>query len=788
MSTPTFHAPVLCDGVGVSTATAVRVPTSLSTTVRVGAGPTVGPSRRTSLPSVSSPTAKAIDGPIGNFVLALGSPSPPMRHSVRPTPPKASLASTPLAGALKGWSTPQSKGSHSGVDSNVAPVAGSNSGAISPFWPRASLYASKQASPGTKSCSTPTPVEAWPGTSPFDVRVSLAASPAMEARATSACPSTSYGSLHFDGRDRQWPPQTTREDQLSVQRSLDSTIQCVLPADSLSSTVTTLLATARSMSEASTELLEPRNNNSCCSTCGCNRQCGKQQDAHSKGACTAELPASSPAKADLGAPLPRVLASDLELIPSPMRSRQVPRPLPKSPSVSDIEPIPHQQQPLQQQQGTAQVWHAQIAKPPPTEANKSIADQAISALKEQDGPVDSGVGSPTSPRRMWSRPGQSSPSVGGSCSGRASRKSMERSVSRSVSRRCGVSRARSADIAQAHADRPRPYAPEQVSSPPSPLVPLSRGSRGLGACGSRGAGVRSSSRHGEVALAADRSHMENAVQACTGVGSNAGRDPLPSMPMSPSSFRRNQQITPQHPRQELRDRSSQSRELACRRQSLPSHVIKATPVAHVATSDTVRTPRASSPLLAAAVPASPPIGPQPGHTCLPSRFSSPVLQSPRSHEAAVAAATAAVARTVSAARRRSQQFAEAPKTFDQRPPLEQSSRASLLSGISSAMPQSPHTQGVEKPLVEEPPDSMAAAAAAAAAAATAAAASATAAAVAAAGFRNEGVPSPAGDMSLFQRSASLEPQRACSAGARRRVPESPSGAWPRDPKALTALP
>jgi len=55
-------------------------------------------------------------------------------------------------------------------------------------------------------------------------------------------------------------------------------------------------------------------------------------------------------------------------------------------------------------------------------------------------------------------------------------------------------------------------------------------------------------------------------------------------------------------------------------------------------------------------------------------------------------------------------------------------------------------------------------------AAAAAAASATAAAAAAAGFHSEGVPSPAGGISHFQRSASLEPQRACSAGARWRDP------------------
>jgi len=86
------------------------------------------------------------------------------------------------------------------------------------------------------------------------------------------------------------------------------------------------------------------------------------------------------------------------------------------------------------------------------------------------------------------------------------------------------------------------------------------------------------------------------------------------------------------------------------------------------------------------------------------------------------------------------------------------------------MPQSPRTQGVEKPRVDQPSDSMATAAAAAAAAAVAAANAAVVAvaAASAAGFGNEGVASPAGGIGMVQRPASLGLQRASSAGARRR--------------------
>jgi len=313
----------------------------------------------------------------------------------------------------------------------------------------------------------------------------------------------------------------------------------------------------------------------------------------------------------------------------------------------------------------------------------------------------------------------------------AMRRSSEGSVSRSVSGRCGISRNRSADIARARGDRPRPYTPDPFSSPPSPSVPvfrpsrrrsLSRGSRDLGvsARDNRGAGVRSNSRlssspsgwpgctSSEVVVATNRGHMEDAVQACTGVASNGSRDPSPSTPMSPRSFRRNQQTTLHHPQQELRDRGHQSQEPVCRRRSLPCHSIKAMPIAHLAASDIVRTPRISAPLPAAAVSASPLTDPQPSHMNLSSRFCSPKVQSPQSLEAAVVAATEAVARTLSAARQRgSLPFAEVPKTPDQRPPLDQSSSASLHSRISSPKPQSPRTQGVEQPKVEQPADSVA---------------------------------------------------------------------------------
>lgn len=244
----------------------------------------------------------------------------------------------------------------------------------------------------------------------------------------------------------------------------------------------------------------------------------------------------------------------------------------------------------------------------------------------------------------------------------------------------------------------------------------------------------------EVIVATDRSHVD---QECVGVASNASHHPFSSTPMTPRSFRLNQQTTPQHP-QEIRDRSPQSQEPECRRQSLRSHSIKATQTEHVAESEMVRTPVMSSPLPAAAAPAAtPPTGLPPCRMSLPSRFTSP-LQSAGSHEAAVAAATAAVARTISAAKQRGSS-----------PPLSLSSRASLPSRTSSPMHQLPHTQGMERP-----PDSVAAAAATAVAAAVAAAT--------AAGFGNKWNGTSGGG--LVQRSASLGPRRPSSAaaGARRR--------------------
>jgi hypothetical protein len=267
----------------------------------------------------------------------------------------------------------------------------------------------------------------------------------------------------------------------------------------------------------------------------------------------------------------------------------------------------------------------------------------------------------------------------------------------------------------------------------------------------------------EVVVANDCGDVEDSVQTCTCVASNASRDPSPSTPTTPRSFRLNQQMTPQHMQQVLRDTSPRSQEVLSHCRSLLSHGSKATPTEHVATSDVVTTPVTSSPLHAAAVPASPLPDAQSSRKSLPSRFSSPMFPSAHGHEAAVAAATAAVARTLSAASwRGSSPFAEVPKTLDQQTPMDQSKRKSLPSRTSSPMPKSPCTQGEERPPLERPPGSVAAAAAAAAAAAVAAAT--------AAGFGSEWVASPGRGINLVQRPASLGPQRASSAGTRRQDP------------------
>jgi len=362
------------------------------------------------------------------------------------------------------------------------------------------------------------------------------------------------------------------------------------------------------------------------------------------------------------------------------------------------------------------------------------------------------------------------------------RKPPQRSVSRSVSRQCtpsrqcSASRTRSADRARARGDSPCPYTPERVPvSWASPQRSLSRGSGSFGARARCNQGVLSNSRlssspsgwpgwrktSAEVLVKTDRGDGEDVVQACTGVASNGSRDPSPSMSRTPKSFPLNQQATPQRLQQELRDKSPQSQGPFSRRESLPIHGTKAANTERVATSDIVKTPATSSPLPAAAVPALPLPGPESNRKNQPSRFSSPT---PHSHEAAVAVATAAVARTLSAARRPSpSRFAEVPRGPEQQSLLDQSSHANcLLKGTSSSTLQSPCAQEGEQHSVERPSGSVTEAAAAAAAAAVAAAN--------ALGFDSEWAASPAGGIGLVQGPASLDPPRASSAGTRRQDP------------------
>jgi len=415
--------------------------------------------------------------------------------------------------------------------------------------------------------------------------------------------------------------------------------------------------------------------------------------------------------------------------------------------------------------------------------------------------VGSGVSSSASPR-MRARPPFV---VGGGCSGRASlgssgragatQRSSERSLSCSASRHRSDSGTRSADAARACDDSKCPYTPERVPvSFATPRRTVSRG-RNERARGSPGGGARSNSRLSSspsgwpgwgqtstevvvsiVSTACDT--VEETVQTCTGEASNAGQDPSPCTPRTPRSLRQNEQARPQQEQQALRNRSPRRRPLVRnenfqfidkesqkrRQQSLPSHRTKATNTEPV---DTEK-------MAAKAVPSSPLVGPQSSRTSLPSRFSSPVLQSPHGQD--------------SARQPGSSPLAEEPKTLDQQPLLDQapssptclgswirlrisgqltpvarsasalrvqSSRASLPSSISSSMAQSSRTQEVERPPVERPPGSVATAAAAAAAAV---------AAVTAAGS-SERVTSSAEGLCLLQRPASHDCQRASNAGA-----------------------